>query len=178
MTISPLPPVTFTHLARRTLAAFVLTFLTSRIVVLLIMTRRMPDLYFYAGETHVHHLNYGISLLVVTCGWLLFAPPGDRVRRWLALSYGVGLGLTFDEFGMWLHLDAVYWQRASYDAVVTIAALLGLLAYAPAVRGFKRIHWLVLVSIAATIAVGLYLLADELKLLGPLLQKIEAAAPR
>ena len=30
------------------------------------------------------------------------------------------MGLTFDEFGMWLHLGGGYWQRASYDAVIVI----------------------------------------------------------
>jgi len=38
-----------------------------------------------------------------------------------ALVYGVGLALTFDEFGMWVHLGGPYWQRASFDAVVLIA---------------------------------------------------------
>ena len=32
-------------------------------MVLLIMARRMPNLYFFLRGTHVHHLNYGIFLL-------------------------------------------------------------------------------------------------------------------
>ena len=52
-----------THLARLGLASFVLTFVDSRVLVLLIMTHRMPDLFLHLGGTHVHHLNYGIFLL-------------------------------------------------------------------------------------------------------------------
>ena len=54
---------TSTHLARQILTAFLLTFITARIIVFLIMARTIPDLYLYIGGTHVHHLNYGIFLL-------------------------------------------------------------------------------------------------------------------
>jgi hypothetical protein len=49
------------HLARWTLTAFVLKFLLARILILLIMSRQMPDLFLHVGQTHVHHLNYGIG---------------------------------------------------------------------------------------------------------------------
>ncbi|MCA1658729.1 MAG: hypothetical protein LC627_05475, partial [Verrucomicrobiaceae bacterium] len=55
-----LPPRPIRHLARLTFIAFLLTFVISRVCVILIMTRRMPNLFFHAGGTHVHHLNYGI----------------------------------------------------------------------------------------------------------------------
>src|SRR5687768_9357483 len=87
------------RLARWVLTAFLLTFLLSRILVLLIMSRRMPDLFLHLGQTHVHHLNYGIFLLSAMGAWLLFAPPRGRGRFIAALIYGVGLALTFDEFG-------------------------------------------------------------------------------
>src|SRR2546430_16228005 len=45
--------------------------------------------------------------------------------------YGIGLAQTFDEFGMWLHLNGDYWQRASFDAVIVLAAALGLAGFAP-----------------------------------------------
>jgi len=64
----------------------------------------------------------------------------------------VGLALTFDEFGMWLHLGGSYWQRASYDAVVLVAALLGLVAFAPALRRFRAHHWAVLILVLAAVA--------------------------
>ena len=132
------PPATHRRrLARTALAAFVFTFVLARVLVLLIMSRRIPDLYLYAGGTHVHHLNYGIFLLSVVGALLLFAAPRGRALTWLAAAYGVGLALTFDEFGMWLHLGGPYWQRASFDAVVIVAAVLALVAVAPPLRDFR-----------------------------------------
>ena len=48
-----------------------------------------------------------------------------------ALAYGVGMALTFDEFGMWLHLGGSYWQRASFDAVVVLLGIFGLIGFMP-----------------------------------------------
>ncbi|MBV8910476.1 MAG: hypothetical protein JOZ89_06925, partial [Gammaproteobacteria bacterium] len=51
------------ELARRALFAFLLTFILARTLVFLIMADRIPNLYFFLHDTHVHHLNYGIFLL-------------------------------------------------------------------------------------------------------------------
>jgi|SRR5579862_6505987 len=59
---SPLAPSS-RRLGTMVLAAFVLTFPLARLMVLLIMTHRIPSLYLHLGGTHVHHLNYGIFLL-------------------------------------------------------------------------------------------------------------------
>lgn len=150
------PPV----LARWALSAFLLTFVLARCLVFLIMTRRLPDLYLFVGQTHVHHLNYGIFLLAAVGAVLLFWPPRGRALVVAAVLYGVGLALTFDEFGMWLHLDDVYWQRASYDAVAVIAALLGLIAVAPHIRQFHARHWIV-VAIVIILVVGFVLLLSD-----------------
>src|SRR5215212_5277933 len=145
MNTPPTPVPSSSRLARWSLAAFVLMFLASRILVLLIMSRRAPDLFLYFGQTHVHHLNYGIFLLTAVGAWLLFAPPGftGRPRDIAALIYGIGLALTFDEFGMWLHLGGSYWQRASYDAVVVVLSVLGLLAFAPRWKRLRSQHFAV-----------------------------------
>lgn len=126
------------RLARRALLAFVLTFIASRSVVLLIMSQRIPNLYLFLHGTHVHHLNYGIFLLAGVGAYLLFAAPQGRAAHAAAYVYGVAMGLTFDEFGMWLHLGGSYWQRASIDAVIVVAALLGLVAFAGPWRNFAK----------------------------------------
>src|SRR3989449_10583890 len=113
-------------LARKGWAAFAFTFVLSRILVFLIMSGRMPDIHSHFRGTHLHHLNYGIVLLAAVGAVLLFRRPTGRWLSATAILYGVGLALTFDEFGMWLHLNADYWQRASFDAVVLIGSLLGL----------------------------------------------------
>jgi hypothetical protein len=169
---------TASHLARWTLTAFVLTFLSSRVLVLLIMTRRLPDFYLHLGQTHVHHLNYGIFLLVGVGAWLVFAPPRGKSRIVAAVLYGIGLGLTFDEFGMWLHLGGSYWQRASYDAVVAIAALLGLVASAPRLRRFRAINWVWAAVILVLVGVFAALVVEHLSKLGPSLERIEQQGPQ
>src|SRR5260370_39675760 len=88
------------HLARLTFVAFLLAFIASRTLVILIMARKMPDLFLHLGGTHVHHLNYGIFLLSAVAGVFFFAPLKHKPRRFFAFSYGVSLALTFFEFGM------------------------------------------------------------------------------
>jgi hypothetical protein len=82
------------------------------------------------GGTHIHHLVWGIILLLV-CGYLAVAvAPGSPWREILAVLFGVGTGLTLDEFALWLNLKDVYWEkegRASIDAVIVAAAISGLL---------------------------------------------------
>ena len=85
----------------------------------------MPDLFLHLSGTHVHHLNYGIFLLSAVAGVLLFARLNDKQRSVCALAYGIGMALTFDEFGMWLHLGGSYWQRASFDAVIVLLGVFG-----------------------------------------------------
>jgi hypothetical protein len=134
------PPETFDRLARRALFGFLMTFMISRMMVFLIMSGRSPNFYFFMHGTHVHHLNYGIFLLAIVCGYSIFARPDGRTDEFVALLYGVAMGLTFDEFGMWLHLGGSYWQRASVDAVIVVAAVIGLIAYAPSLERLEKSH--------------------------------------
>jgi hypothetical protein len=129
-------------IARLLLATFLLTFIAARVMVLLIITHRVPDLYLFIGQTHVHHLNYGIYLLTAVGAYLLFFPT-ICPPAYIVVGYGLGLALTFDEFGMWLHLGGPYWQRASFDAVVIIASLLSVISLAPDLRRFRPLHWLI-----------------------------------
>jgi len=168
------------HLARRALFAFILTFIAARIVVFLIMDRRVPNMYFFLRGTHVHHLNYGIFLLVGVGAYLLLCRPAGRGLGIAALLYGVALALTFDEFGMWLHLGGSYWQRVSIDGIVIVAALLGLIGFASDIRRFEAHH--VKASIAlliALIAFGLVLYDASVRIgrvAGPRLEALEAAS--
>ena len=150
-----LPPKPTRHLARLTFVAFLFTFIASRTLVILIMTRRLPDLFLHFGGTHVHHLNYGIFLLAAIAGVLLFARLNDKQRSVCALLYGLSMALTFDEFGMWLHLGGSYWQRASFDAVIVLLSLFGLLAFLPRWERVRPHHFVTGgVLLAAT--VGFY----------------------
>jgi len=118
-------------------------------------------------------LNYGIFLLSAVGAYLLFAGPAARTLRGVAAAYGVGLALTFDEFGLWLHLGGSYWQRASFDAVVVIAGLLGLVAVAPAWRHFRPHHWATTALLVVAASIFGIELVDSLKYADRLLLRIQ-----
>jgi hypothetical protein len=80
------------------------------------------------GGLHIHHLVFGIVLMMLA-GFLGFVTPQDS--PWLEIFaglFGVGMGLTLDEFALWLYLDDVYWSeegRSSVDAVIFAAIIAG-----------------------------------------------------
>jgi hypothetical protein len=148
------------HRLRLAFFAFLVTFAASRLLVFLIMAGRLPDLFVHIGGTHVHHLNFGIFLLAATGAWLAFSEPDERARTRATVLYGIGLALTFDEFGMWLHLGGGYWQRASFDAVVVLAALLGLGAYAPPLRAWHARQFTT-AMVAMLVAAAFYVMLLE-----------------
>jgi hypothetical protein len=154
------------ELARRALLAFLLTFIAARTIVLLIMSRRIPNLY------------YGIFLLAGVAGFLLFNAPKRTFLRVAAFAYGVAMALTFDEFGMWLHLGGSYWQRASVDATIVVAAILALIAYARSIRTFESRHFKAFLALAAALivfGVVMYDTASHLGALeGPRLHELES----
>jgi hypothetical protein len=134
------PRVNVHKLARIALFGFIVTFIAARVSVFMIMAGIMRNLYLFVGSTHVHHLNYGIFLLAAVAGFGIFRRPTGRAAERTALFYGVAMGLTFDEFGMWLHLGGSYWQRASIDAVIIVAALMAFVGYMRSVEKFEARH--------------------------------------
>lgn len=162
------------HRARLILSSFLLTFMASRILVFLIVSKRVPDIYLHIGQTHVHHLNYGIFLLSGVGAYVLLGRPGERAIQVASLLYGIGLGLTFDEFGMWLHLGGSYWQRASFDAVVVITGLLSLIVIAPRMSRFRPKHWATTLALLVAVIVFGVLLQDSFQYAHRLLFRIES----
>jgi hypothetical protein len=170
------------RLARRVFLAFLLTFIASRVLVILIMTRRIPNLFFHAGGTHVHHLNYGIFILSAVGAVLVFVTePSDKLRKLCALLYGVGMALTFDEFGMWLHLGGSYWQRGSFDAVSVVLSVFGWIAFLPKWERMRAHHWAVAGFTGVAVIAFYVLLFTSAKTIGnhygQWFQEIEASGP-
>lgn len=167
-------------LARRALFAFVVTFILARVTVFLIMCREMPNMYFFMQGTHVHHLNYGIFLLSLVAGYSVFRRPIGRAANLTALAYGFAMGLTFDEFGMWLHLGGSYWQRASVDIVIVIAAVLGFVGFVRSIERFEKHHFRVFLIMALALALFGYVLFNARDhigdLMGPTLRELEASS--
>src|SRR6202012_4558172 len=135
---------------------------------------------FFLQGTHVHHLNYGIFLLAAVGGYSVFRRPTGRKAEITALLYGVAMGLTFDEFGMWLHLGGSYWQRASVDGVIVVSAFFALIAFASTLRRFEAQHfWLFLVLLVALAGFGPVLSVAGNRLgdmMGQPLRDLEAAS--
>ena len=108
---------------------FLVTFAIVRVITHLIRAGVGPFHNVTSGGLHIHHLVWGILLLLlVGYVWLIEVGTGSN---WLAsvtaIAYGVGAALTLDEFALWLNLQDVYWTgagRASIDAVVIFAGLL------------------------------------------------------
>jgi hypothetical protein len=176
----PIRRETAHRLARRALFGFIVTFVLTRICVFLIMSKEMPNLYLFMHGTHVHHLNYGIFLMSAVCGYSVFRRPTGEAAEITALLYGVAMGLTFDEFGMWLHLGGSYWQRASIDAVIVVSALFGLVAFARSLEKFEARHFRAFITLAILLTgfgLVLYIAGNHLgDVVGPKLQELEAAS--
>ena len=176
----PLHRETAHRLARRALFSFILTFVLSRVFVFLIMAGEIPNFYFFLRRTHVHHLNYGIFLMSAVCGYSVFRRPTGRAAEITALLYGVAMGLTFDEFGMWLHLGGSYWQRVSVDAVIVVAALFALVSFACSLKRFESRHFWAFAILAVSLAgfaIVLYLAGCHLGgVVGPALHDLEASS--
>ncbi len=176
-------PIPVRLLARRVFLAFLFTFITARVLVILIMTRRMPDLFLHARGTHIHHLNYGIFILSAVGAILVFQTRrSDQLRKLCALFYGFGMALTFDEFGMWLHLGGSYWQRGSFDAVVVLLSAFGWVAYMPRLARMRAHHWAGAAFTASVVMAFYVLLFSSAEKIGarygPWLQDIEETGPQ
>lgn len=114
------------------LVGFLLSFGFIRMSTRLMRSPRVP---WWPGSVvsesgvHVHHLVFGIVTMMVA-GTAAFVAMGDHPWTELcAAAFGIGTGLTIDEFALWLYLEDVYWSqqgRISIDATVIAVAMMGL----------------------------------------------------
>ena len=82
------------------------------------------------GGVHIHHQVFGIFIMVLAGMILVSAQPDGGALCVVAGLFGVGVGLVFDEFALWLHLKDVYWAdegRHSVDAIFCVLAISGIL---------------------------------------------------
>jgi hypothetical protein len=129
--------------------SFFLTFAGVRAVVYAILHHISPFHFVEAGGRHIHHLVFGIViLLLVGYGWLCDIGIGIDdssvlLGRLMSILYGVGAALTLDEFALWLNLRDVYWSpegRSSIDAIIFFGALLAAGAWGAPLFSWSRKH--------------------------------------
>jgi hypothetical protein len=82
-----------------------------------------------SGGLHIHHLVWGILLLLgVGYVWLIEEGVASSLLASVtAIAFGVGAALTLDEFALWLNLQDVYWEqqgRVSIDAILIFGSAL------------------------------------------------------
>jgi hypothetical protein len=113
--------------------AILVTFLVTRTVTRLIRSGKgggagLGDV--RIGGTHLHHQVFGILIIIATGIVLVSETPHGAALSAAAAVFGVGVGLTVDEFALWLHLKDVYWAsegRQSVDAIFCVLVVTGAL---------------------------------------------------
>jgi len=84
------------------------------------------------GRRHIHHFVPGI-VIAFGAGAAAILTRDERFEPWLAVPFGVGIGLTLDESALLLELEDVYWSREgllSVQITLAVIAMLGALALA------------------------------------------------
>jgi len=136
------------------LAAFLISFLAIRTSARLTRSVSWWPGGVQSGGVHIHHLVWGICLMMLA-GFLAFAAPLEAPWWHIdAILFGIGVGFTLDEFALWLRLQDVYWSeqgRASIDVVV-LAAILGTLAVINSGPLFKGAWWEIVIFVALDLA--------------------------
>jgi hypothetical protein len=121
------------------LIGFLLSFAFIRMSTRLMRSPKVP---WWPGSivsdsgVHLHHLVFGIVTMMVAGAGGFAAFGNSPWTEICAFAFGIGAGLTIDEFALWVYLDDVYWAkegRSSIDATVIAAALmlLALLGFTP-----------------------------------------------
>jgi hypothetical protein len=113
--------------------AILFTFLVTRMVTRLIRSGSTGGVGLSnvkIGGNHVHHQVFGILIIIGTGIALISKTPRGAWLDLAAAVFGVGVGLTVDEFALWLHLEDVYWTdqgRKSVDAIFCVLVITGAL---------------------------------------------------
>ena len=120
------------------------------------------------GGTHVHHLVWGIFAMMIFGYVGVVVQPDSPWREIVTVLFGIGVGLTLDEFALWLELKDVYWEkegRKSVDAMIVAGCLAGMAAV-----GFST--W---VKLADDVATGVFAGVGSFALVGVVFAAVNAA---
>ncbi len=129
------------RVAMRALAAFIVTFAFLRALTAIIHFQLLPiHNIVTASGLHIHHLFWGILLLMVVG----FAALATRDPAWhlrIAIVFGCAMALTLDEFALWLRLADVYWSREGWESIKAAAVAAAVLAFFALGTPFWKAVW-------------------------------------
>ncbi len=133
------------------LTSFAATFILVRSVTYGLRVRRTmgPFRNVRVGRRHIHHFVPGI-VIAFGSGAAAILTRDERFEPWLAVPFGIGMGLTLDESALLLDLEDVYWSREGLLSVqITLAVIAMLGALALGLRFLRRGEELVLEPLGA-----------------------------
>jgi hypothetical protein len=120
------------------LVAFTATFGVARAITYLIRADAGPFGNVVIGRRHIHHFVPGI-LLALVAGGMSIGIRREEIDKWLAVPFGVGAALVFDESALLLELEDVYWSdRGIVSVQFTFAAASVIATLGLAVRLVRR----------------------------------------
>lgn len=115
------------------LASFTFAFGVTRAITWTIRTKGGigPIKDVVVGDRHIHHFLPG-GVIALAAGGVAIGTKGDKLDKYLAFPFGVGVALVLDETALLLELDDVYWTEEgvlSVQIAFAAIALLSALAY-------------------------------------------------
>jgi len=115
---------------------FLVAFMLSRIFNIL-----APNFYLIGlAVGHIHHFAYGFFILAIS-GYLALIFDGPRAKYLISLLHGFGLGLAFDEFGLWINLRDDDLTRWNYDGFLIVIGFFFLVLSAKRGTKMLKILW-------------------------------------
>jgi hypothetical protein len=115
------------------LASFTVAFGITRAITWTIRTKGGfgPFKDVVVGDRHIHHFLPG-GVLALAAGGVAIGTKGEKLDKYLAFPFGVGVALVLDETALLLELDDVYWTEEgvlSVQIAFAAIAMLSALAY-------------------------------------------------
>jgi hypothetical protein len=114
------------------LTSFVVTFAVARWITRALRARTSvgPFRDLRLGRRRIHHFVPGI-VIAFGAGATSIVTRDEDIEAKLAVPFGIGMGLTFDESALLLELEDVYWSQEgliSVQITLAVTAMLGALA--------------------------------------------------
>ena len=79
------------------------------------------------GDRHIHHFLPG-GIIALAAGGIAIGTKGDKLNKYLAFPFGVGVALVLDESALLLELDDVYWTEEGVLSVQIAFAAIAMLS--------------------------------------------------